>query len=142
MNELILYLPVNFNFWIMKTLWNLAHENVVNIIDGHCVGINIHGCQPYPVIAIYVLTSADSGLFCSTHNCNLIFRLCCYRYTTIWCHYITWISSTLSKRNRLYMEYSSANWTIDSIQFSTFWCRKRMRVSYSASDILSNLIHD
>ena len=27
----MLYLSVTFDFWIMKKLWNLAHENLVNI---------------------------------------------------------------------------------------------------------------
>ena len=56
------------------------------------------------------------------HICNLTFRLRCYHHTAFWCDYITWISSTISKWNRLYLEYSTVNWTIDSIQFSTFWC--------------------
>ena len=45
-----------------------------------------------------------------------------YHHTVFWCGYITWISSTISKWNRLYLEYSTVNWTIDSIQFSTLWC--------------------
>ena len=45
----------------------------------------------------------------------------CYHDTAFWCDYITWISSILSKWNRLYLEYSTVNWRIDSIQFSTFW---------------------
>ena len=40
--------PMIFDFCIMKTLWDLAHEKLVNIIGGHCVWININGCQPYP----------------------------------------------------------------------------------------------
>ena len=31
---------------------------------GHHVGTNIHGCQPYLKIAIYVLKSANGGLLC------------------------------------------------------------------------------
>ena len=53
--------------------------------------------------------------------CILIFSLCCCNNTTFWCDYITWISSTLPKWNRLYLENSTVNWTIDSIQFSTLW---------------------
>ena len=58
-------------------------------------------------------------------TCNLIFRLCCYHYTAFWCDYITWISSALSKWTRLYLENSTDNWQINSIQFSTFWCTSR-----------------
>ena len=54
-------------------------------------------------------------------SCNFIFRLCCYHQPAFWCDYITWISSALSKWNRLYLEYSTVSWKIDSIQFSTFW---------------------
>ena len=73
--------------------------------------------------------------------CNIIFRMCCYHHTAIWFHYITWISSTLSQWKRLYLEYSTANGTIDSIQFYTFWCRIfwKLHVSYSASNVLSYL---
>ena len=73
--------------------------------------------------------------------CNIIFRMCCYHHTAIWFHYITWISSTLSKWNRLHVEYSTANRTIDSIQFFTFWCRIFwwLFVSNSASDICPTL---
>ena len=49
--------------------------------------------------------------------------MCCYHHTAFRCDYITWISSILSKWNRLYLENSTANWTIDSIQFFSFWCR-------------------
>ena len=52
------YISVNFYFCIMKKLWDLAHEKLVNILGGHHVGTNIHGCQPYLKIAIYVLKSA------------------------------------------------------------------------------------
>ena len=54
-------------------------------------------------------------------SCNFIFRLCCYHQPAFWCDHITWISSALSKWNRLYLEYSTVSWKIDSIQFSTFW---------------------
>ena len=35
-------------FWILhlEKLLNLPHENLVNILGGHGIGINIHGCQP------------------------------------------------------------------------------------------------
>ena len=56
------YISVNFDFCIMKKLWDLAHEKLVNILGGHHVGTNIHGCQPYLEIAIYVLNSANGGL--------------------------------------------------------------------------------
>ena len=58
------YISVNFDFCIMKKLWDLAHEKLVNILGGHHVGTNIHGCQPYLKIAIYVLKSANGGLLC------------------------------------------------------------------------------
>ena len=32
----------------MKKLLDLSHENLVNILGGHGIGINIHGFQPYP----------------------------------------------------------------------------------------------
>ena len=44
----MLYIFVNSEFCIMKKLWDLAHERWVNIVGGIGVGINIHGCQPYP----------------------------------------------------------------------------------------------
>ena len=53
-----------FDFCIMKKLRDLAHEKLVNILGGHHVGTNIHGCQPYLKIAIYVLKSANGGLLC------------------------------------------------------------------------------
>ena len=43
---------VNFDFYIMKKLWDLAHEKLVNILGGQHVWTNIHGCQPYPPGAI------------------------------------------------------------------------------------------
>ena len=42
----MLYISVNFDFCTMKKLWDLAHEKLVNILGGHHVGTNIHGCQP------------------------------------------------------------------------------------------------
>ena len=39
---------VNFQFSIMKKLLDLAHVNLVNILGGHGIGINIHRCQPNP----------------------------------------------------------------------------------------------
>ena len=48
----------------MKKLGDAAHEKLVNIKGGHHVGTNIHGCQPYLKIAIYVLKSANGGLLC------------------------------------------------------------------------------
>ena len=32
----------------MKKLLDFAHEKLVNILGGHGIWINIHGCQPYP----------------------------------------------------------------------------------------------
>ena len=58
------YIFVNFDFCIMKRLWDLAHEKLVNIQGGHHVGTNIHGCQPYLEIAIYLMKSANGGLLC------------------------------------------------------------------------------
>ena len=60
----MLNISVNFDFCIMKKLWDLAHEKLVNILGGHHVVTNIHGCQPYLKIAIYVLKSANGGLLC------------------------------------------------------------------------------
>ena len=59
----MLNICVSFDFSIMKKLWDLAHEKLVNILGGHCVGSNIYGCQPYLKIAIYVLKSTNGGLF-------------------------------------------------------------------------------
>ena len=39
---------VNFQFSIMKKLWDIAHENLVNIQGSHGILVNIHGYQPYP----------------------------------------------------------------------------------------------
>ena len=68
------YISVNFDFCIMKKLWDLAHEKLVNILGGYHVGTNIHGCQPYLKIAIYVLKSANDGLLCRP---LYIFRIWC-----------------------------------------------------------------
>ena len=61
----MLNISVNIGFCIMKKLLDLAHEKLVNILGGHGVGINIHGCQPNPEIAIYILKSANGGLLCT-----------------------------------------------------------------------------
>ena len=58
------HISVNFDFCIMKKLWDLAHEKFVNILGGHHAGTNIHGWQPYLKIAIYVMKSANGGLLC------------------------------------------------------------------------------
>ena len=53
--EQMLYIYVNFDFCVMKKLWDLADEKLVNIIGGHCVGINIHVLEdvevkcPFPI---------------------------------------------------------------------------------------------
>ena len=43
--------------WILhfEKLPNLPHDNLVNILGGHEIGINIHGCQPNIEMAIYAL---------------------------------------------------------------------------------------
>ena len=41
------YISVNFDFCIMKKLWDLAHEKLVNILGGHHVGTNIHTLQMF-----------------------------------------------------------------------------------------------
>ena len=50
------YISVNFDFCIMKKLWDLAHKKLVNILGWHHVGTNIQRCQPHLKIAIYVRT--------------------------------------------------------------------------------------
>ena len=40
----MLNISVNFDFCIMKKLWDLVNEKLVNILGGHHVGTNIHGC--------------------------------------------------------------------------------------------------
>ena len=35
---------VNFLFYIMKKILDLAHDNLLDILGGHGIGINIHGC--------------------------------------------------------------------------------------------------
>ena len=37
------------------------HENLVNMLGGHGIGINIHGCNPNLEMAIYVLKAAFSS---------------------------------------------------------------------------------
>ena len=69
----MLNISVNFGFSIMKKLWDLAHEKLVNILGGHHVGTNIHGCQPYMEIAIYELKSANGGLLCSALYINSLY---------------------------------------------------------------------
>ena len=64
MFQQMLNISVNFDFCLMKKLRDLAHEKLVNILGGPRVGTNIHGCQPYLNIAIYVLKSANGGLLC------------------------------------------------------------------------------
>ena len=65
--EQMLYLSVNFDFWIMKKIvkfspWESVEYN--RWAPGR-VGINIHGCQPYPV------------------NCNLCTEICTILHTTV-----------------------------------------------------------
>ena len=43
---------VNFDFSIMKKLWDLANEKLINIIGRHGI---LDGCQSYPKIAIHVV---------------------------------------------------------------------------------------
>ena len=33
---------------ILKKILDLAHENLLKILGGHGIGINIHECQPNP----------------------------------------------------------------------------------------------
>ena len=40
--------PIEFEFCIMKKLLDLTHENLVNILGGHGIGNNIHGCHHKP----------------------------------------------------------------------------------------------
>ena len=35
---------------------DLVHDNLVNILGGHGIGINIHGCQPNLDMPIYLCT--------------------------------------------------------------------------------------
>ena len=44
-------------FWDLKKLLNLPHENLVHILCGHVIGINIRGCQPNLEIPIYVISA-------------------------------------------------------------------------------------
>ena len=74
-------------------------------------------------------------------NVYLIFRLCCYHHTAIWCDYITWISSTLWKWNRLYLEYSTFNWTIDTIPFSKLWNIYLVRFNSFHCKVSKNLLN-
>ena len=44
-----------FTISIFKKLPKLPHENLVNILGGHGIEINTHGCQPNLEMTIYVL---------------------------------------------------------------------------------------
>ena len=45
---------LNFDFSIMKKLWDLANEKLANIRGGHGI-LDIHGCQIHHKVAIYVV---------------------------------------------------------------------------------------
>ena len=42
----------------MKKIQDLGHEDLVHILGGHAIGVNIQGCQPNLKMTIYVLKSA------------------------------------------------------------------------------------
>ena len=79
------------------------------------------------------------------HNLNivlkshskLIFRLLFYLQSTFWFDIFTWVSTPLSKCIKLWMDYTTLNWTIDWNQFSSFPCvpRTRMDVRVSKKDV-------
>ena len=46
---------LNFDFSILKKLWDLAHEKLMNIIGSMAFWMNIHGCQTHPKVAIYYI---------------------------------------------------------------------------------------
>ena len=54
---------VNFDFSIMKKLWDLAHEKLINIIGRHGILNEIHGCQLHPKVAIYVVKQLKNDSF-------------------------------------------------------------------------------
>ena len=54
---------VNFDFSIMKKLWDLAHEKLINIIGRYGIWMNIHGCQLHPKVAIYVVKQLKNDSF-------------------------------------------------------------------------------
>ena len=54
---------VNFDFSIMKTIWDLAHEKLIGII-GRPFWMNIPGCQLLPKLAIYVVKQLKNDSFC------------------------------------------------------------------------------
>ena len=97
--EQMLYISVNFDFCIMKKLWDLAHEKLVNIIGGHCVGINIHGCQPYPVNCHLGMYWNQQTVDYSTHHCIPLYRddrkSCLSLQSTKWKNFLlrlTWLA--------------------------------------------------
>ena len=54
---------VNFDYSIMKKVWDLAHEKLINIIDSLAFWMNIHGCQSHPKVAIYVVKQLKNDSF-------------------------------------------------------------------------------
>ena len=53
---------VDFGFFIMKKLLDLAHENLANILSGHRIGVNIHG-QKYSILPCLLHGLGDLFLF-------------------------------------------------------------------------------
>ena len=54
---------VNFDFYILKKIWDLAHEKLINIIARYGILMNTHGCQPHPKVAIYVVKQLKNDCF-------------------------------------------------------------------------------
>ena len=55
---------VNFDFSIMKTIWDLAHEKLIDIIGRHGILDEYSWCQLHPKIAIYVVKQLKNDSYC------------------------------------------------------------------------------
>ena len=56
---------MNFGFSIMKKLWDLAHEKLINMIGRYGI-LNEYSLMPklHPKVAIYVVKQLKNDSFC------------------------------------------------------------------------------
>ena len=70
-----------FEFCTLKILLNLPHENLVSILGGHGIAININGCHPNLEIAIYVLkTGVNPNIYIGCVPA----LWCCFWFVECW----------------------------------------------------------
>ena len=54
---------VNFDFSIMKKLWDLAHEKLINIIGRHGILNEYSWMSAHPKVALYVVKQLKNDSF-------------------------------------------------------------------------------